>query len=244
MEWVQVVIGILEIVAIIILGLFLKNYFPSYMDEKGKNLATKEDIAEITRKTEVVQQEFRENFERFSSDIRFKYDFYYRQYTELYCKLYAIVIQSEYVRRFMKLQTGKETSFDEAPFLEISPTRRITNALKFENGAASKVSTETEEIITPISQFNKKQLCDYIIENGAYSSQKLLKIAMSYRFAYNYYSGNPETKNSECQKIADDEEFRLIREMICCIVSEYNYYRKALNMNYDENELNTGIPQL
>lgn len=56
MEWVQVVIGILEIVAIIILGLFLKNYFPSYMDEKGKNLATKEDIAEITRKTEVVQQ--------------------------------------------------------------------------------------------------------------------------------------------------------------------------------------------
>ena len=183
MEWVQVVIGILEIVAIIILGLFLKNYFPSYMDEKGKNLATKEDLAEITRKTEVVQQEFRENFERFSSDIRFKYDFYYRQYTELYCKLYAIVIQSEYVRRFMKLQTGKETSFDEAPFLEISPTRRITNTLKFENGAASKVSTETEEIITPISQFNKKQLCDYIIENGAYSSQKLLKIAMSYRFA-------------------------------------------------------------
>ena len=166
MEWVQVVIGILEIVAIIILGLFLKNYFPSYMDEKGKNLATKEDIAEITRKTEVVQQEFRENFERFSSDIRFKYDFYYRQYTELYCKLYAIVIQSEYVRRFMKLQTGKETSFDEAPFLEISPTRRRTNTLKFENGAASKVSTETEEIITPISQFNKKQLCDYIIEVG------------------------------------------------------------------------------
>ena len=39
----KVVIGILEIVAIIILGLFLKNYFPSYMDEKGKNLATKED---------------------------------------------------------------------------------------------------------------------------------------------------------------------------------------------------------
>ena len=29
------------------------------MDEKGKNLATKEDIEEITRKTEEVQQEFR-----------------------------------------------------------------------------------------------------------------------------------------------------------------------------------------
>ena len=41
MEWVQVVIGILEIVAIIILGLFLKNYFPSYMDERERTLRQK-----------------------------------------------------------------------------------------------------------------------------------------------------------------------------------------------------------
>lgn len=158
MEWVQVVIGILEIVAIIILGLFLKNYFPSYMDEKGKNLATKEDIAEITRKTEVVQQEFRENFERFSSDIRFKYDFYYRQYTELYCKLYAIVIQSEYVRRFMKLQTGKETSFDEAPFLEISPTRRITNTLKFEMGQHLRCPQKQKKLLPRFHSSTKTAL--------------------------------------------------------------------------------------
>ena len=44
-----------------------------YMDEKGKNLATKEDIEEITRKTEEVQQEFREGFELFSNDVKFKY---------------------------------------------------------------------------------------------------------------------------------------------------------------------------
>lgn len=43
------------------------------MDEKGKNLATKEDIEEITRKTEEVQQEFREGFELFSNDVKFKY---------------------------------------------------------------------------------------------------------------------------------------------------------------------------
>ena len=42
------------------------------MDEKGKNLATKEDIEEITRKTEEVQQEFREGFELFSNDVKFK----------------------------------------------------------------------------------------------------------------------------------------------------------------------------
>ena len=43
------------------------------MDEKGKNLATKEDIEEITRKTEEVQQEFRQGFELFSNDVKFKY---------------------------------------------------------------------------------------------------------------------------------------------------------------------------
>lgn len=104
MEWMYILLNALFV---FLLGLFVKNYLPSYMDEKGKNLATKEDIQEITRKTEEVQQEFRENFELFSSDVQFKYDFYYKQYSELYCKLYAIIIQSEYVRHFIKKQMGK-----------------------------------------------------------------------------------------------------------------------------------------
>lgn len=52
MEWIQIIINV---VLIFLLGLFIKNYLPSYMNEKGKNLATKEDIQEITRKTEEVQ---------------------------------------------------------------------------------------------------------------------------------------------------------------------------------------------
>ena len=46
------------------------------MDKKGENIATKEDIEEITRKTEEVQREFKEEFEAFSSDMKFKYDFF------------------------------------------------------------------------------------------------------------------------------------------------------------------------
>ena len=57
MDWIQ--IG-LTALFIFLLGLFLKHYFPFYMEEKAKNLATKEDIEEITRKTEEVQKEFRE----------------------------------------------------------------------------------------------------------------------------------------------------------------------------------------
>jgi len=39
---------------IIIGGLLLKGYLPSYAREKGKNLATKEDIEVITDKVEAV----------------------------------------------------------------------------------------------------------------------------------------------------------------------------------------------
>lgn len=105
MDWAILIFEILLTVAVFLIGLFVKNYLPSYMDEKGKNLATKEDIEEITRKTEEVQQEFREGFELFSNDVKFKYDFFYKQYSELYCKLYAIIIQSEYVRHHILLFT-------------------------------------------------------------------------------------------------------------------------------------------
>lgn len=241
MEWVQIAVST---VLVFLLGLFIKNYLPTYMAEKGKNLATKEDIQEITRKTEDVQREFKESFELFSSDVQFKYDFYYKQYSQLYCKLYAIIIQSEYVRHFIFLKDNKEFPFDEAPFVELSPTQKVTQQWKFEEGKPATAKQSVEEIETPFSQFNKKQLCDYIIENGEYATQKLLKIAVAYRFAHNYYAGNPERKNSSCTDIANEEEFRLIREMVCRIVSEYNYFRKSLKMDYDKAELENGIPQL
>lgn len=246
MEWVQIIIDILVIMAIFIFGLFIKNYLPSYMNEKGKNLATKEDIQEITQKTEEVQQEFREKFELFSSDVRFKYDFYNRQYSELYCKLYAIIIQSEYVRHFIYLQEGILYSFDEEPFIEISPIQRTSQKLEIGKDEPTKFTQKTEEIITPISQFNKQQLCDYIIENGNLASQKLLKTAVSYRFAADRCPKNYEAQDEANKNVtlAIEEETRLIHEMVCCIVSEYNYYRKELRMDYNEDELITGIPQL
>ena len=58
-----------------LLGLFVKDYLPSYFNKNGENLATKEDIAEITALQEKVQDELHKEFERFSSDVHFKYDF-------------------------------------------------------------------------------------------------------------------------------------------------------------------------
>lgn len=41
-----------------IIYLFVKNYIPSYLSEKGKNLATKEDIVLITDKVESVKSDY------------------------------------------------------------------------------------------------------------------------------------------------------------------------------------------
>ncbi len=50
MDWAILIFEILLAVAVFLIGLFVKNHLPSYMDEKGKNLATKEDIEEITER--------------------------------------------------------------------------------------------------------------------------------------------------------------------------------------------------
>lgn len=241
MEWILL---ILQVIILIGLGLFLRKWLPSYMEEKGKNLATKEDIAEITRKTEEVGKEFKEKFEEFSSDLHFKQEYLFRQFSELYSELYTIIIQSEYVRKFMLLSNEKDVSFEEAPFVEVSPTHRVKKEIKFHKGEPTTYSQTVEDIETDISRFNKKYLVDYIIDHSALSSQQLLKLAVAYRFAHFYYSGNPEVQNSSVSDTADEEEIRLIREIVCCIVSEYNSFRKYLKMDYDSTELETGIPHL
>lgn len=244
MDIIGILFNIAILIAVYVFYRLIKNYVPSYFDEKGKNLATKQDIAEITRKTEEVQKEFKEGFELFSSDVRFKYDFFYKQYSELYCKLYAIVIRSEYVRQYIKLTGGKELTFDDTPFIEVSKTHRQTEKLTIKNGEGPTYERKNEDIETPVSQFNKHQLCEYIIQNDSLASQHLLKLAVSYRFVYDFYSGNPEAKGADYQEIANEEEVKLIKDIIFAIVKDYNQLRKSLNLEYNKIELETGIPSL
>lgn len=209
-----------------------------YLNEKAKNLATKQDIEEITRKTESIQKEFKESFEIFSSDIEFKYEFYFEQYSRLYSRLYPIVIQSEYLRYFIKISEKKDYPFDDYPFLELVKKTTIAN-YSFKSDVKVESSSKTEIIDTPLTEFNKENLCNYILENAAYADQSLLKLAVEYRFAHEHYGNDKAPSNTN--DTANDEELRLIREIVCHIVKKYNFLRKELNMSYDENELNTGI---
>lgn len=51
-------------------GLWLKNFLPNYFNEKGKLLAQKEDIADITEKIEKVKTEFTQDTEFLKSSLQ------------------------------------------------------------------------------------------------------------------------------------------------------------------------------
>lgn len=241
MNWMYLLIYGLGALIAVMIGWIVNYYLPSYMGEKGKNLATKEDIQKITELTEETQRKFKENFEQFTADLKFKNDFIYKQYSGLYCKLYAIVIQSEYVRKYICLTTGKEVSFDDAPFLEISKIKRKTIMTPTCEGELMTISRKNTYIDTPISEFNKATLCDCIIANGDLVSQNLLKIAVSYRFALEHMKLTPECDDKKhAVEETENEEVRLLRELVICIVTEYNEMRKYLKLEYEEKELQSG----
>jgi hypothetical protein len=63
----QTALSIINIILIIVFLLIIKDYLPSYMKRKGENLATKEDIAEITHKIEEVKHQYSLIIEQFKS---------------------------------------------------------------------------------------------------------------------------------------------------------------------------------
>jgi hypothetical protein len=56
-------------VIILVGGFFLRKYLPAYFQEKGKNLATKEDIKEITEKVEAVRAHYARQLELYKYEV-------------------------------------------------------------------------------------------------------------------------------------------------------------------------------
>ena len=72
MDIVLIILNILVLVGIAVLGLLGKNYFSKYVSEKAKNLATKEDIADITDKIESVKSSYAHSLEKAKSEYQIK----------------------------------------------------------------------------------------------------------------------------------------------------------------------------
>jgi hypothetical protein len=69
MDILIVVLSSLQLISIYFIWLFIKNYFSKYVDKKAENLATKEDIGEITRRTEEARRSYTHEIERLRSDL-------------------------------------------------------------------------------------------------------------------------------------------------------------------------------
>ena len=65
------IIEITIILVSLMLGFAIKNFLPSYFNEKGKNLATKEDIEIITEKVEKIKSEFVKDLEFIKTDLHY-----------------------------------------------------------------------------------------------------------------------------------------------------------------------------
>src|SRR5262252_8319335 len=66
MEIILIILQVLLLLAVGVLALIYRYSLPLYLSEKGKNLATKQDIAEITREIESVKAIFLEHQTQFS----------------------------------------------------------------------------------------------------------------------------------------------------------------------------------
>jgi len=56
MDVLTIILNILVILVLIGIGFFIKNYIPSYFNEKGKNLATKEDFNQIIDQNKAITE--------------------------------------------------------------------------------------------------------------------------------------------------------------------------------------------
>src|SRR5580704_10390582 len=68
--WTNYIFPFLTMFGLIILYFTLKNLLPSYFSEKGKNLATKEDVSDITQLVEAVKHSFTKETEQLKANLQ------------------------------------------------------------------------------------------------------------------------------------------------------------------------------
>ncbi|MEO3357782.1 hypothetical protein [Acinetobacter haemolyticus] len=79
-----------------VIGLTLGGFFSKYFAKKGENLATKEDITEITSKIETVKHEYASQLESVKAELSAKlttYGFRYEKEYEVLSELTAVLVE-------------------------------------------------------------------------------------------------------------------------------------------------------
>lgn len=103
----------------LVLGLLFNNYLPKYFGKKGENLATKEDISEITTKIEAVKHDYARQLESTKAELSaqlnthgFRYESEYEVLSELTALLVEVRDASLSLRPVMDFRDASKTEDD------------------------------------------------------------------------------------------------------------------------------------
>lgn len=106
---------ILSIIAICGIFYFAKFYLPSYFQEKGKNIARKEDIATITREVEKVRTDYALQIEHMKSDLsktihvhKLQFETEFHAFKEIWEKLLVVRNRTLTLRPVIDTKTESE----------------------------------------------------------------------------------------------------------------------------------------
>ncbi|MBK7846967.1 MAG: hypothetical protein IPJ73_06385 [Zoogloea sp.] len=111
--------GIAWILLSLLFGLILGNFLPKYFSKKGENLATKEDISEITDKIESVKHDYANDLESVKAELSaklnthgFRYENEYNILSELTGLLVDVRDASVSLRPVMDFKDPDKTDAD------------------------------------------------------------------------------------------------------------------------------------
>lgn len=184
--------------------------------------------AVVTAILNTVFHTLKNKFDWSKETKEFKRNYYFEQLKELYIPLYAIVAQSEFLRRFQGLD---DKPFDEYPFIEVKKTKTEVVA-NLQEGIIRREEVNFSDAIT---EFNKEELAGMIINKGVFASQELLKLAVAYRYVHPYYTD--ETIVKEKLNTFQVQELDLINRIVKLIVKETNEKLKQCSMPYNDHEI-------
>ncbi len=215
--WIGTMISIFDIIAyiliclVVVIGAHIRASLDAYFTEKARNWATKQDIDEITTRTEIVQTKFHEIEKRFDADLAFKYQFYEKQYKELYSELYQKVCKSETLRYILNNLAGQHMFFSDFPVADLD--REM-------DGISNQ--TTVKAIV--------KEIVDLVNQKHIYASSELMKVVCMLE--------NMERCEDCLNQKERTERTRILFKMklMNIIVEDYNWLRRELHFSGVNNE--------
>ena len=136
-----IILQAINIILFFIVSMFLYRYLPSYFGEKGKNLATKEDIGEITKKVEEVRQVYTSELEILKAQLKLT-------------QAQAILYSTAYIERVTKLWSKLQELKNIGEQLWEAATPRILSEFSQEL-SSTKLMLEKSSLFLSLEEYSE-----------------------------------------------------------------------------------------